>query len=128
MLPSPSLVRQGMLKFLEVDMTVYPSALDPSKIDALELQNHGIVIRQSEEGEINANDFVNLSLTDKERIKKAEIIKHEALEEAKRWFSIASDIHFNLEEIYSKSMDFTKNDEIINNKLTEIKNIIENSR
>ena len=47
-----------------------------------------------------------------------------ALEESVRWFSIASDIHFDLEEMYSCAMDFSKIDAIFTEKAKECKQIL----
>ena len=55
----------------------------------------------------------------------AKVIKKDALIEAERWFSLASELHFELEKIYGEAMDFKKNDEILDVKLQEIKNILQ---
>ena len=114
---------QSKLSNMGVDIIVYPSALDPGALDAIELINQPFIIRHASSETVNANDFFDLTQTDKERIKKAEYLTYEALEEAKRWFSIASDIHFRLEEIYSEAMNFEKNDAIFDKIVTDIDNI-----
>ena len=60
-----------------------------------------------------------------ERTRRAKEIKKTALEEAERWFSIASELHFRLEEIYGSAMDFHKNTEMLDEKLGEMQNILE---
>ncbi len=106
-----------------IDVIVYPSALDPDLLEAIELVNQPLIIRCAYEGTINSDDLFSIYKTDTERIKKADYLKFEALEEAKRWFSIASDLHFRLEEIYSEAMNFEKNDAIFDRIVTEIDNI-----
>lgn len=103
-----------------------PCALDPTVTDALYLPDNNIAIARSESGEIDADEFVTLPLTDQERIKKAKQLQRDSLDEAKRWFAIASDLHFRLEEIYGQAMNFEIIDQIIDEKITEIGNILEN--
>ena len=109
---------------ISADITVFPSALDPDSLDAIELHNEELLILKKQNCEIDADEFVLLTEVDKERIKTSEAIRKDALNEAKRWFKIASDIHFRLEGIYSQAMNFEKNDRIFEEKTTELKNIL----
>lgn len=109
------------------DFVNFPSPLDFSHSDGIFIQENDFLIIPSLNGEINADKFIG-RCSDTECIRQAKSMHREALEEAKRWFSIASDFHFRLEEIYSRAMNFEKNDEILSQKLIEIKNILENSR
>ena len=101
----------------------YP--LDPSYSEGVLFEGVGITVLKSDLTDINANEYL---LSDKlyaERTRRALEIKKIALEEAERWFSIASEYHFSLEEIYGAAMDFAKNDEILGEKIGEIANILE---
>ncbi len=99
-------------------------ALNPNHTDAIYLPDQSVALVRGE-GDINADNLVNLSGADTERIRTAGRIKADALEEAKRWFAIASDLHFRLEEIYGEAMDFDKNNETLDKKIREIENILE---
>lgn len=103
----------------------FPCPLNPAHTEAIYLPNQRILIARGKDG-IDADRLIQLSLLHKEEIKTAAIVHSEALIEAQRWFSIAADIHFRLEEIYGEAMDFSQNDKILNKKITEIENIIEN--
>ncbi|MBQ8414001.1 MAG: hypothetical protein IJX58_01985 [Clostridia bacterium] len=98
--------------------------LDPSHTDAIYLPDHRLAIVRGE-GDINADNYSSLSPIDLERIRMASKIKNDALEEAKRWFAIASDLHFRLEEIYGNAMDFDKNNRLFETKIREIEIILE---
>lgn len=103
----------------------FPSALDPRNTDALYFPEVGLAIIRCTDGEINANDFIKLTEIDSERMRIAEVLWSDALEEAKRWFAIASDVHFRLEKIYGEAMNFDKNNEILDKKIKQIENILE---
>ncbi len=104
-----------------------PCALEPAHTDAIYLPDSRLVITRSNNSntDIDANEITQLSPIAKEQIRVARQIKSDAQAEAKRWFSIASDLHFRLEEIYGRAMDFEKNNKIIQQKITEISNIFE---
>ena len=117
------------LEFLEaksVKTIHFPNALDPEETDAIYLSDHNILVTQSEEGEIGAKDFFALSEIDMDKIKRAKEIKPIALDEARRWFKIASDMHFRLEEIYGQAMNFEMNERLLKEKTSEIDLILEN--
>jgi hypothetical protein len=44
--------------------------------------------------------------------------------EAARWFAIASELHFELEAIYSEAMEYSLVDELFDKKSREILNIL----
>ena len=114
-----------VLKQRGLSFVHFPLALDPTSTDAIFSPYKNLAIIRDEISDINADDFlINPELT-KECIKRSQAIKKDALEEAQRWFAVASEIHFELEEIYGKAMDFNKNDLIFKAKLTEIDNILE---
>lgn len=115
------------LKYKNARYIHLPCALDPTVTDALYLPDNNIAITRSKSGEIDADEFVTIPLTDQEKIKKAKQIHMEALEEAKRWFAIASDLHFRLEEIYGQAMNFEIIDRIVDKKIIEIGNILKNN-
>ena len=74
------------------------------------------------------NGLVPNKNSDIERCRIMLEMRETSMNEAVRWFSIASDLHFRLEEIYGKAMDFSKNQEIIHEKLSQIENILQNAR
>ena len=103
----------------------FPTALDPDLTDAIYLPGSDILLRISKDGDIMADEFFDISELHAERMKKADHIRTEALDEAKRWFAIASDIHFRIEEIYGRTMNFDIVDSITKEKTMEIANILE---
>jgi Icc-related predicted phosphoesterase len=103
-----------------VDITLFPSALDPKKLDAILLNSSRLLIHTGNDADINGEDFLSISTIDKERIRVASEMKDEMLYEGARWFKIAAEIHSSLEDIYSSAMDFTKNDEIYSKIVSKI--------
>ena len=107
------------------NMIRLPYALDGSLTEGIFLVDRDAAILRGEAKDIDADEFISLSRTATEQIKRAEEIRRDALEEAKRWFAIASDLHFRLEEIYGRAMNFDKNNELLAKKLSQIENILE---
>ncbi len=100
-----------------------PSPFDEKKTEAIYLPESGIAYIVGGNGEkIMAEEYF-LKNDDKETeyIRKISEISNAALNEAERWFMIASDFHFRLEDIYSRAMNFESNDEILKNKLSQLK-------
>ena len=104
----------------------FPRPFNPDNIDAIYLPDISVSIVRADEGELNSDEFINLYPADRERIRAANRTFAELLEESKRWFAIASDMHFRLEEIYGEAMNFEKNNEMLNEKIKQIENILEN--
>ena len=102
-----------------------PYALSPTETDAIYIEQAKTAIIKRDEPDIVSEEYFNITPYDSERIKCAYTLYDIALEEARRWFNIASDLHFRLEEIYSSSMDFTKNNEINSMITNEIRNILD---
>ena len=113
-----------VLKKKRINIIHLPCPLDPTHTDAIYLPDHKLAIVCGD-GEINANDYTSFSATDTERIRAAERIKEESLVEAKRWFTIASNLHFRLEEIYGNAMNFEINNQTLDQKIKEIENILD---
>jgi len=111
---------------LGANMTVAPCPLDPTETDAIYLPEDGVGITYAGGSKIvDASDFADKSdPVDGERIKLAKSVHKQALDEAERWFAIASDMHFRLEEIYTRAMDFTGNDAIYEKTYQKIVNIL----
>ena len=86
------------------------------------------MIQISDKAEFETDEFVNLLVLDKERIRVAGEMQKELLTEAARWFKIAAEIHASLEDIYSSAMDFTKNDLILSEITSKIFFISENAQ
>lgn len=105
-----------------------PSALDPTETDGIYLHDHNLTLTHEKDGEIDVSELFNLSLVDMDQVKKAKEINEEALNEAQRWFAIASDMHFRLESIYGEAMNFEANESLLSEKISEISNILENER
>ena len=106
---------------------LFPSALDPTLTEAIYIVNQDLVLKCDANGDIDSDSLFNLSATDTDRIKRAQSYHDELLDEARRWFNIASDFHFRLEKIYGEAMDFTVNDMIFSQKSAEIDEILETS-
>ena len=101
------------------------SPLEPSNSDGICFEEANVCFLKSDVGEINSNEFLENDKMYSERTRRAKEIKKTALEEAERWFSIASELHFQLESIYGSAMDFHKNTEMLDEKLGEMQNILE---
>lgn len=113
-----------ILKEKKADFIHLPSVLNPSLTEAIYIPNKDIVITLGD-GQINASEYCPISPLEREQIRTAGKIHDQALDEAKRWFAIASELHFRLEEIYGEAMNFERNDKIIQEKIPEIANILE---
>ena len=120
-------VCQDLLISKGANMTIFPSAKDPKKLDALLINDEKILILSDEKDEIDAGEFFVIPPVDKEKIRLASELHRELLIESARWFKIASEIHFTLEEIYSSAMDFTRNDALLSEIYAKIGLIYENS-
>ncbi|MBO5907292.1 MAG: hypothetical protein J6Q85_03990 [Clostridia bacterium] len=112
----------GYLCEREADMTVCPSPLDKDVIEAIYLSESRTLFTVAEVGE-------SVELSEKpshsqevlmEGVRCANTIRHDAMLEAERWFSIASDLHFRLEKIYTRAMNFEKNEELYTKCLDKI--------
>ena len=114
-----------LLKENGVNFTVFPTAKDPKSLDGILLNESNTLIISGEEGEINADDFYEISSLENERFKTAAEIYNELLIESTRWFKIASEIHFELEKIYSSAMDFSQNEKVLSDITTKIDSIFE---
>lgn len=119
-------VCKRLLESKNIGFTHFPCALDETTTDAIYIPEVSLVIDRDADGDIKADEFISLPALDTERIKKAYQLWQEALEEAKRWFTIASDLHFRLEKIYGEAMNFQVIDQIFGSTFTEIVNILEN--
>ena len=108
----------------DTGICIYKNALDQRLIDALQIDDILFVVTDKDYFDIDTGKLSVLSPLDKERIKTSEYMKNVALDESIRWFKVASDIHFRLEEIYGRAMNFEKNDLILCKILEEIKNIL----
>lgn len=108
-----------------ISFRLFPYALSPAQTDALYIPDLKTAIIKSEKSDIISEEYFVCTAYDLERAKTARAIYNIAIDEAARWFNIASDIHFRLEKIYSSAMSFEKNEEIIYTKSKEIKNILD---
>jgi hypothetical protein len=115
----------NVLKENDIPFIHLPMALDPQQTDCIFIRGGGILLCYGIDGEINTNELLSACSIENEQIKCAESIIKIAKEEAKRWFNIASDFHFRLEEIYIQAMHFDKIDEIIEDKIKEIRLILD---
>jgi len=111
---------------LGTDITVFPSALDGSRLDGILLSNEKIFIGGIDGGEaINTDKLYKKSKLGNERLRVARELSDFSLGEAVRWFGIASELHFELENIYSGCMNFELVDRIFVKTLEEIQKIFE---
>ncbi len=106
------------------DITNFIFALDNTLSEAVASGGVAVVYGNSDNCYTNADTFYKNNLVDNEKIKEACVIRELALKEAQRWFSIASDLHFRLEDIYSRAMYFDKINVIFDEKRCEMENII----
>ena len=114
-----------------ISHTVYPLALDDNLTEAIYIPSSGTVLIAYEASDIDFDKrvcvdshFAPLPRLGKERRRVRLECASELEAEAVRWFSIASELHFEHEAIYSSAMDYKRNDAIYEEKREEILNII----
>ncbi len=129
-----SLLKKQFLTYLynclnlnNASMTVIPYSFNDNLIDGIILESSKTIVGLNEDGEtINLDEYKRTAPSVfKEYYKFAEQIYSNSMNEAERWFKIASDMHFRLEKIYSASMNFEENTELtesVTNKINSILN------
>lgn len=117
-------------KLLEVGENIinFPSALNIRYSDGIIASNLGLGIITGGGEDISSNEFIKTGSNLMARVKCAKEVRMDSLEAAKRWFTIASDMHFRLEDIYSQAMNFQINNELIQQETAEIKKYLEIER
>ena len=110
------------------DIIRFLSPLDENITEKIYIKRERVMIKRGSNNAIDLNHLIQTASSMAESAKACLSIRDQALDEASRWFSIASDIHFRLEEIYGEAMNFNKNQEIIREKIPEIENILQNTR
>ena len=112
-----------------IDYTLFPSALDGTKLDAIFIPSTGVAFTNGRSSLFPDDHIIDTS----QHLKQDDLFKQgERLEflyrerEAMLWMSVdefrkASDAHFKLEKIYSSAMDFSKNDDAYFVCVSEIK-------
>ncbi|MBO7196076.1 MAG: hypothetical protein J6V80_01955 [Clostridia bacterium] len=116
-----------LLKHKPLSIIHFSSPLDPELTEAIYLVEQKIAIVYDESADKSSNELFSISPADEERMKVSRKLYNDCMTEAKRWFSIASDMHFRLEKIYGEAMNFNINDRILEKKCAEIDDILETS-
>lgn len=106
-----------LMKFIgdrisNANIEIFPTPLKPDLPEAIAVDKCLITSLDDSLTSVCSDEFFRDSKTDKEEIKLINKMHDELLEEATRWLSIASDIHFRLEDIYTKCMNFDNNETI----------------
>ncbi len=99
-------------KFEDKLSALFSAPLSPNLPEAMVVNKCLITSLGNTKTTVSADEFFMDSKTNKEEIKLMMRIHGELLDEAIRWLSIASDIHFRLEDIYVKCMNFHSNEAI----------------
>lgn len=123
-----SLFLSHLKKIIEkyrVKLIHFPCVLDPLLTDAIYLSDQNIAILKKTDGEFCADELFSVSKTEYERIKTAINIRDTATTEAQRWFGVASQMHFELENIYGEAMNYSVVDALLTKTIEEINNILE---
>jgi hypothetical protein len=112
------------LKKRKMKITVFPSVFSEEKTEAIYLHTskRRVILSESED----CNVFPQELFTSNPNIKipKELSCAHDTfLSEAQKFFTFASDLHFELEKIYIGSMDFSKNEELLKKIIEKTKNI-----
>ncbi len=114
------------LDALGISYIAFPYAPDIDFFEAFYIKDSDTLIGKFDDGE--SIDLSTLCISDipllKERTRVCEELKTIALQEAQRHFSIASELHFSLEEIYSSSMNFSKMNMLFEKIKAEIEDIL----
>lgn len=107
------------------EITRFPSPLDNSKTEAILIHDTDTVYLVGDgENSIDLTDKIKNDKVALENLNRLKILEKETLTEASRWFNIASEFHFRLEEIYSSAMDFSIIDDVTESLLYEIEDIL----
>lgn len=115
-------------KGISFQSSPFPLSGELSEAIYFEKCKTGIVINQND-ATLDADKFtVKLENSSLEKIRKAKEIIASTTDEAIRWFNIAADLHFRLEEIYTQAMNFEKNDELISKIIKETEIIFDNEK
>lgn len=105
---------------------IFPFSLEPKLPEAILTSN--TLITSEFDGEDHDFDIGKLFKRDKIDSEETRLITKahdEFLGEAKRWLTIASDIHFRLEKIYTKCMNFEHNEIIFEKTCKKILKVCE---
>ena len=115
-----------MLLFDFARFTAFIDPLDKELIEAIYLPQCDTLITASEGGNEFDVSSAEKPLNEAEilGLSKANAIHNESLLESQRWFNIAAQIHAELEYIYSSSMNFEGNERILNEKTSEIMDML----
>ena len=109
-----------------VKCTLIHSPFLDAELEGLYFPKSGILlsVTDSNECDILADEFFVTVPEDTEQIRVAGLLRQYSLDDAARWFAIASDLHFRLEKIYTTAMNFEKIEEIYARVLTEMTDIL----
>ncbi len=106
------------------EMTLFPSSFDKNKTEAIFLPETktSIVLSDSEKAQTDPKEFsfTNPSFSEPDELSGA---YKEMLGRAEKFFTFASDLHFELEKIYISAMNFERNDEFSSKIIEKIKNM-----
>ncbi len=117
-------VRTELLN-LQKEFICSPSALEENYVQSIFIPSIETCFVIGEgENRIDTSLFFSEDSLSRERIKCAENCHAIAINDAIRWFGIASELHFTLEEIYSRAMNFDIIDTLYERKLAQIKSIL----
>ena len=113
------------LKQREIELIRCPSPLDPKVIEGIFIPSiKSCFVIGERENTISCDAFFTDNALSLERRKCAEECHRIALDDAERWFAIASELHFALEDIYTRAMDFDVINRLYEKKLGEIEGIL----
>ncbi len=104
-----------------------PSPLDAKKTEAIYIPESKTSYTINGGGKKITADkyFIDCDKADRERIRVLSELYTSSLSEAERWFNIASDFHFRLEDIYTRCMNFENNNRIIRDLLPTLRNCLD---
>ncbi len=95
----------------DVEKIVYLSPLDQNHVESIYINNLILAIDNNNYN-IDASIFFTSLKQIQEETKSIQTAHNEMLLTATKWFTKASNLHFELEDIYRRCMDFSNNDEI----------------
>ena len=101
---------KASLQKTDMNYTLFPSALDKNSTDAIYISSTktSIILTESSEASIDTMEFLDKDalFREKDTLIVYNRIKEYFLEKARENLVKASDMHFQLEEIYTSAMDF----------------------
>lgn len=110
------------LKDADISMTVFPDVFNSEAVSAIYLHESrtSVVLSDSSCLDVKVSDFISGDISP-ELLDSLSQARTRFLDEAKKYFTFASDLHFELEKIYISAMNFGRNEILLEKTIEKIK-------